>query len=91
MTISITKLVLIAIGLLLLFFTVIRPAIARGVCYSEAFRRDYRTQEPYRSGDYPDKVKLDIASGNREESYKTCKAFSAGKIWENWIFTDLKL
>lgn len=90
-TLSITQIILIIIGIFILYFTIIKPSIVRGVCYNEAFRRDYRTQEPYRSGNYADEVKLDIAEKNRDESYQTCKVYSAGKVWEQFIFKDLKL
>lgn len=90
-TLSITQVILIIIAFLLLFFTVIKPSIARKVCYMEAFRRDYRTQEPFRSGNYPDSVKLGIAKQNRDESYETCKVYNAAKVWERYIFKDMKL
>lgn len=90
-TLSITQIIFIIVGLFVLYFVIIKPSIARGVCYNEAFRRDYRTQEPYRSGNYADEVKLGIAGQNRDESYQTCKVYSAGKVWEQFIFKDLRL
>lgn len=91
MTISKKQIFIIMLALLVLYFTIIRPSIARKVCYLEAFRRDYRTQEPFRSGNYPDSVKLGIAGANRDRSYKTCKLYSASAVWENLIFKDMQL
>lgn len=91
MTISTKQIFFIVLGLLILYFTIIRPSIARKVCYVEAFRNGYFTQEPFRSGDYPDSVKLSIAAGNRDENYKACKVYNAGKVYEQLIFKNLRL
>lgn len=90
-TLSITQIIFIIVGLLVLYFAIVKPSIARGVCDMEAFRLAYYTPEPIRSGDYPDNVKLQLAEKSKNEHYRACKAYNAGKVWEQFIFKEMKL
>jgi len=87
MTLSIKQICLIAGVLFFLFFTVIKPSIARGVCYTEALRRDL--------GDFfanpaQSKQNRKNMEANVDRLYKECKAYNVGKVWEQFLFKDMR-
>lgn len=87
-TLSKKQIFLIITVLLFLFFTVIRPSIARNVCYIEAMRRDLG--EFFTS---PEKSKQNRKNmeDNMNRLYTECKVYNVGKVWEQYLFKDLKL
>jgi len=86
--ISIGQVCLIMVIFLLLFFTVIRPSIARKVCYTEAFRRDLHD---YFANPEKSRQNRKDQEDNINKLYKECKTYNAGKIWEQILLNDLKL
>jgi len=87
-TLSIKQIFLIITVLLLLFFTVIRPSIARNVCYTEALRRDLGDffANPVKSRQNRKDMETNV-----DRLYKECKTYNAGKIWDQFLFNDMKL
>ena len=90
-TLSVRQIIYIIIGLLVLYFIIIRPSVARYVCYNEAVRRDLHEflvlpeeqKEPRRN-------RGDMES-NVDRLYRECKAYNAGKVWEQFIFNNMQL
>lgn len=87
-TLSVKRMFLIIVVFLILFFTVIRPSVARGVCYQEALRRDlfefFANPEKSRQNN---RDKQD----NVNKLYEECKVYNVGKIWEKYFLDDMKL
>lgn len=73
---------------MLLFFTVIKPSIARGVCHTEALRRDLHDffTDPQES-----KRNRENMLANVDKLYQECKVYNAGKIYEDYILRDMQL
>lgn len=85
---SINKIILIFVSFIILFFTVIKPSIIRGVCYNEAKRRDLF--DYFASPDSTRQNKND-QKDNVNKLYIECKTYNAGKVWEQIFFNDLRL
>lgn len=85
-SLSITQIIYIIVGLLVLYFTIIKPSIARGVCYNEAKRIEIFEPAPNRVGLGNKAFQDDI-----DKRYRECKVYNAGKVWHQFIFEDLKL
>lgn len=83
---SITQIAYIIVGLLVLYFTIIKPSIARSVCYNEAKRLEVFEPAPNRVGLGWEALQEDV-----DKRYRECKVYNAGKVWEQFIFKDLKL
>lgn len=82
-----SKIGYLILALLLLYFMVIRPSIARGVCYREAFRQDL-----HEFFSNPIESRRNKADQDRSVAklYKECKVYNVGKFWESWLFSDMR-